>query len=107
MQVEGLQDSYGVGDTVTFSLPKLDLTSLGSPKNTTVKVTLLNGGNETDLGDFPVTGGAASPSVTLPDGVSGTARLRVDAAPSGTSALLPPFEITQAGRDGGGSDACR
>ncbi len=93
VQVEGLQDSYGVGDTVTFSLPKLDLTSLGSPKNTTVKVTLHSGGNETDLGDFPVTDGAASPTVTLPSGVSGTARFRIDATPSGTSALLPAFEI--------------
>ncbi len=95
VQAEGLKGSYGVGDTVTFSLPKLDLTSLGSPKNTTVKVTLLNGGNETDLGDFPVSAGAASPSVQLPAGVSGSARLRVDVAPSGTSALLPPFEITK------------
>jgi 5'-nucleotidase len=42
-----------------------------------------------------VTAGAATPSVTLPEGVSGTARLRVDAAPSGTSALLPAFEIAE------------
>jgi 5'-nucleotidase len=95
VQVEGLQDSYGAGDTVSFSLPRLDLTSLGSPKNTTVALTLLNAGKETDLGDFPVTDGAASPSVTLPEGVSGTARLRIDAAPSGTTALLPAFEIAK------------
>lgn len=95
LQVEGLQDSYGVGDTVSFTLPKLDLTSLGSPKNTSVKVTLLNGGNETVLGDFLVTAGAVSPSVTLPDGVSGSARIRIDATPSGTSALLPPFTINK------------
>ncbi|WP_344771601.1 5'-nucleotidase C-terminal domain-containing protein [Aeromicrobium panaciterrae] len=95
VQAEGLKGSYGGGDTVAFSLPKLDLTSLGSPKNTSLTVTLLHGGNETSLGEFPVTAGAASPSVKLPAGVSGPARLRVDVAPSGTSALLPPFEITK------------
>ncbi len=95
VRAEGLKDSYGVGDTVSFTLPKLDLTSLGSPKNTSVKVTLLSGGEETDLGGFPVTEGAASPSVTLPSGISGSVRLRVDATPSGTSVLLPPFTVNK------------
>jgi 5'-nucleotidase len=95
VRVEGLKKDYAAGDTVSFSLPALDLTSTGSPKNTSVAVTLLNGGKETDLGDFPVTAGAATPSVTLPAGVSGSARLRIDATPSGTSALLPAFEIAK------------
>ncbi len=95
VQVTGLAASYPSGATVSFSLPKLDLTSLGSPQNTSISVTLLHGGKETDLGDFPVTAGAATPSVTLPAGVSGTARLRIDATPSGTSALLPEFEIAK------------
>jgi 5'-nucleotidase len=95
VRVEGLKKEYASGDTVSFSLPALDLTSTGSPKNTSVSVTLLNGGKETDLGDFPVTAGAATPSVTLPAGVSGSARLRIDATPSGTSALLPAFEIAK------------
>ena len=95
VRVEGLKKEYASGDTVSFSLPALDLTSTGSPKNTSVSVTLLNGGKETDLGDFPVTAGAATPSVTLPAGVSGSARLRIDATPSGTSALLPAFDIAK------------
>jgi 5'-nucleotidase len=95
VRVEGLKKEYASGDTVSFSLPALDLTSTGSPKNTSVSVTLLNGGKETDLGDFPVTAGAATPSVTLPAGVSGSSRLRIDATPSGTSALLPAFEIAK------------
>ncbi len=42
-----------------------------------------------------MTAGAATPSVTLPAGVSGSARLRIDATPSGTSALLPAFDIAK------------
>ena len=71
-----------------LSLPQLDLTSLGSPKNSSVAVSLVQGDDETDLGDFPVTDGAATPTFTLPAGVSGPARIRIVASPSGTTALL-------------------
>lgn len=89
VRVEGLEASYEAGGIVSFALPDLDLTSLGSPSNTEVSLTLVQGGAETALGTAPVTGGAASPEVTLPDDVSGDAVLRVEAAPSGTVAELP------------------
>ena len=96
VQAEGLQDSYDEGDEVSFDLPQLDLTSLGSPKNTSVAVTLVHGDDETDLGDFPVTDGAASPTFMLPAGVSGPARIKIVASPSGTTALLPAIDIAAA-----------
>jgi 5'-nucleotidase len=99
VQVEGLQSSYQEGGTVSFTLPRLDLTSLGSPKNTTVAVSLVAGEKTYDLGDFPVSNGAATVEATLPDGVSGDARIRVEAAPSGTTALLPPLTIEEVKAD--------
>ena len=59
VRVEGLQDTYDAGDTVSFTLPALDLTSLGSPRNTTVAVTATAGDETYDLGDVPVSGGVA------------------------------------------------
>ncbi|MGJ9413495.1 5'-nucleotidase C-terminal domain-containing protein [Aeromicrobium sp. CF4.19] len=89
LEVEGLQESYTAGDEVSFDLPELDLTSLGSPANTSVEVTLVQGDAETPLGEAPVADGAASPTVSLPQGVGGEAVLRVEADPSGTVAELP------------------
>ncbi len=89
VQVEGLQDTYPAGGEVSFTLPKLDLTSRGSPANTSVAVSLRQGDEVTDLGDFDVTDGAAAPSFTLPSGASGDATIRVVATPSGTTADLP------------------
>lgn len=89
VRVEGLQDTYEAGDTVSFELPNLDLTSLGSPSNTDVSLTLVQGDDEVPLGSAPVAAGAASPEVTLPGDVFGDAVLRVEAAPSGTVAELP------------------
>ena len=89
LDVEGLQATYPAGGEVSFSLPKLDLTSTGSPHNTSVAVELLQGETRTDLGDFDVTDGAATPTFTLPEAVSGDAAIRITAAPSGTTADLP------------------
>ena len=89
LDVEGLQGTYPAGAEVSFSLPKLDLTSTGSPHNTSVAVELVQGETTTDLGDFDVTDGAATPTFTLPEGVSGDATIRVTAAPTGTTADLP------------------
>lgn len=76
-----LPASVGGGDTVKFTVGKLDLTSLGSPANTTVTATL--GGKA--VGNFPVTTGAADVSFTVPDGLSGTQPLTLVAGPSGTT----------------------
>ena len=89
LDVQGLQASYPAGAEVSFTLPKLDLTSTGSPDNTSVAVALVQGETTTDLGDFDVTDGAASPSFTLPAGASGDATIRVTASPTGTTADLP------------------
>lgn len=89
LRVQGLAGTYDAGAEVSFSLPQLDLTSLGSPANTTVTVALVQGETETALGEFAVSDGAASGSLTLPAGVSGDAVLRVVAQPTGTTADLP------------------
>ncbi|WP_454299470.1 ExeM/NucH family extracellular endonuclease [Salana multivorans] len=74
------------GSEITVDVSKLDLTSLGSPENTEVSVSL----GEVDLGTFPVTGGAATITVTIPaDTAPGAAALTVVADPSGTTATLP------------------
>lgn len=96
VQVEGLEPDYTAGDEVFLTLPQLDLTSVGSPANTTVEAYLVQGDDETSLGEFDVEGGAATVSATLPDGVSGTANIRIEAAPSGTVATLPTIEIEAA-----------
>lgn len=96
VQVEGLQQDYTEGDALAVTLPKLDLTSLGSPANTSVAVTLVSGGTRRDLGEVPVSGGVARLTQTLPKGVTGTAHLEVKASPSGTTAVLPSFTIAKA-----------
>lgn len=96
VQVEGLQQDYTEGDALAVTLPKLDLTSLGSPANTSVAVTLVSGGTRRDLGEVPVSGGVARLTQTLPKGVTGTAHLEVRASPSGTTAVLPSFTIAKA-----------
>lgn len=93
VQVEGLKPTYTEGDALAVTLPRLDLTSLGSPANTSVAVRLVSGGTRRDLGDVPVSGGVARLDQTLPKGVTGTAHLEVKASPSDTAAVLPSFTI--------------
>lgn len=93
-----LPGSVVAGEQVAFELQGLDLTSLGSPQNTSVSVALVPAA-EPDaegvaLGDFPVTDGAASVAATVPAGTAaGAYTLRAVADPSGTTALLP-LEVT-------------
>ncbi|MCL3838437.1 5'-nucleotidase C-terminal domain-containing protein [Aeromicrobium duanguangcaii] len=89
--VTGLADSYEAGQTVTFSLPKLNLTSLGSPANTSVAATLEYGDGQTlDLGTQVVTNGASGQfSFAVPAGAIGGGTIRAVAAPSGTVATIP------------------
>ncbi len=88
--VTGVADSYEVGDTVSFSLPKLDLTSIGSPANTSVAAKLTYGNGQTlDLGSQAVTNGASGTfAFTVPAGI-GAATITTEASPSGTVATIP------------------
>ncbi|WP_370617077.1 5'-nucleotidase C-terminal domain-containing protein [Mumia qirimensis] len=72
------------GASASVTLPKLDLTSLDSPQNTTVSATL----NGTSLGTFPVTNGSATVTFTAPAS-AGTYDLVVTAQPTGTTARIP------------------
>lgn len=96
VRVEGLESSYDAGAQVSFTLPALDLTSLGSPDNTMVAVTAKAGTKTYDLGDFPVSDGSATVEATLPRKVSGEVTLSVTAQPSGTTAELPPVTVEEA-----------
>jgi 5'-nucleotidase len=91
----------GSRDT-SFTLEKLNLTSLGSPENTTVRATLkpaVDGGTPTDLGSFPVSGGSAAVDISLPEPVSDGQVVELVAQPSGTTVVLPtgnPVDTTTA-----------
>ena len=89
--LSGLADSYKAGETVNLALTKLDLTSLGSPKNTTVTATL-KGSDSKGKGTtkkFPVTNGGATIAFPIPKGTSGAQTLTLTADPSGTSVKVP------------------
>jgi 5'-nucleotidase len=72
-------------DLVSFTVSKLDLTSLGSPANTVLTAT--SGGEE--LGSFAVTAGAATVSFTVPDSWVGPREIVLTASPSGTTTVVP------------------
>ncbi|WP_332667872.1 5'-nucleotidase C-terminal domain-containing protein [Aeromicrobium sp.] len=92
--VTGLSSSYAAGDRVSLTLPKLDLTSLGAPATTSVEATLYpEGADPIDLGSFPASGGTATIAFDLPKGVEGTTRVGIKTSPTGTTAVLPAFEV--------------
>jgi 5'-nucleotidase len=94
LAVTGLASSYAAGDHVSLTLPKLNLTSLGTPATTSVEATLYpEGADPIDLGTFPASGGAATISFDLPKGVEGTTRIGIKTSPTGTTAKLPAFDV--------------
>ncbi|WP_164202281.1 ExeM/NucH family extracellular endonuclease [[Micrococcus luteus] ATCC 49442] len=74
------------GDAMTLTVSKLDLTSLGSPVNTSLAAAFTDAaGTVTDLGSVPVTAGAATVDLTVPAGAAaGPGTLVLTAAESGT-----------------------
>lgn len=85
----GMPTTVKAGEAVNFALSKLDLTSAGSPKNTTVVATgVRKDGTSVPVGSFAVTNGAATIKATIPhalfDGV-----LKLVAQPSGTTVTIP------------------
>ncbi|MDV8147207.1 ExeM/NucH family extracellular endonuclease [Arthrobacter sp. B10-11] len=75
-----------VGDSVTLAVSKLDLTSLGSPVNTSLAASFTDAaGTVTQLGTIPVSAGAATVDVKVPAGAAaGAGTLVLTAAESGT-----------------------
>jgi len=97
VQTTGVKSSYGVGSAVSFTLGKLDLTSLGSPANTSVSSKLLYGDGQTrSLGSRSVAGGTSAPiAFTLPAGASGAMTVESTVYPSGTKVTVP-LDVTGA-----------
>jgi len=85
--VAGLPAEAETGSQVTLGASKLDLTSLGSPANTELTATWE--GSAAAPVTLPVSAGAATVAVTVPDDVVGDATLVLVAAPSGTTVRLP------------------
>ncbi|KQR11197.1 ExeM/NucH family extracellular endonuclease [Cellulomonas sp. Leaf334] len=84
--VPELPETVAPGDTLAFPVTKLDLTSLGSPLNTSLDVQL----DGVSIGTAQVSGGNADVSVTIPAGTSaGAHTLTLVATPSGTTVTLP------------------
>lgn len=92
----GLPSSVVAGDQVSFSLSKLDLTSLGSPANSSVTAYLRTPTKSYKVGTFPVTGGAATIAFTAPAHVEGAATITVVAASSRTTVGLPLTQLVGA-----------
>lgn len=90
VQVQGAPTTVKAGAAVSFTVSKLDLTSLGSPVNTTLAASFVaTDGRTAQLGSVPVTGGSATVNLTIPTTVSGQGRIILTAAPSATTVNLP------------------
>jgi 5'-nucleotidase len=74
------------GDAMTLTVSKLDLTSLGSPVNTSLHAEFTDAaGTVTALGNVPVAAGAATVDLKVPAGAAaGTGTLVLTAVASGT-----------------------
>lgn len=78
--------AVAAGAKVSFDVAKLDLTSTGSPVNTSLAVEL----NGSPVGTVPVSAGAATVSFTVPAGTAdGAATVRLTALESGTTLTVP------------------
>jgi len=85
VQVSG-PTSVAAGSALALAVSKLDLTSLGSPLNTSLDVRL----DGVSLGTVPVDAGAASVATTVPASTApGGHVLTLVASPSGTAVTLP------------------
>jgi 5'-nucleotidase len=86
VSVEGLTETVAPGDSVSFSVSNLNMTSLGAPEATELTVSL---GQEV-LTTVPVLAGTAEVSVALPDDVdSGRVILTLTTDAAGTVVTVP------------------
>lgn len=92
VQVAGNPSTAQVGTALSIKLSTLDLTSLGSPKNTTLTASFTGGKLGTTsvpFGTFPVANGAGTVAGAIPATAAGASTLTIVAAPSGTTVTLP------------------
>ncbi|WP_434995881.1 ExeM/NucH family extracellular endonuclease [Arthrobacter sp. Ld5] len=90
VQVQGAPTTVKAGTAVSFTVSRLDLTSLGSPANTTLAARFVAAdGTATELGSVPVTDGSATVNLTVPATAGGQGRIVLTAAPSATTVTLP------------------
>ncbi len=92
VSVSGLNPAPVAGSTQTLSVGTLDLTSIGSPANTSLTATYAataDGAGGVQVGSAAVSGGAAAIDVTLPATASGAGFLILTAQPTGTRVIIP------------------
>lgn len=84
--VDTMAAEVKAGDSIILAVSKLDLTSLGSPVNTSLAAVFTDSaGTVTDLGTVPVSAGAAAVNLAVPAGAAaGAGTLALTAAESGT-----------------------
>jgi 5'-nucleotidase len=75
------------GSTVSFDVSSLNLTSLGSPENTTLTAEWI--GSDATFEPITVTNGAASVSLTVPADAVAASEIVLTAQPSGTTFRVP------------------
>lgn len=92
----GIPAAVQAGDQVSFGVSKLDLTSLGSPANTSVTAYLRTPTKSYKVGTFPVTNGAATIAFTAPAYVEGPASVTLVAESSRTTVGLPLTQLVGA-----------
>ncbi|MGY4858278.1 ExeM/NucH family extracellular endonuclease [Cryobacterium sp. AP23] len=86
--VTGVPASVTAGDTVTFTVSQLNLTSTGAPKNTQLSVSWA--GSSTVFGPANVDGtGTATVTVTVPADAAAASELTLTAKESGTIVRVP------------------
>ncbi|MFI5426269.1 Ig-like domain repeat protein [Aeromicrobium sp. UC242_57] len=90
VQVTSLKDTYRVGATVSYTLSKIKLGSLGSPADKTVSSKLFYGdGQSVTLPSKAVVNDSAALSFALPAGASGAMRVESTVYPNGTKIVVP------------------
>ncbi len=77
------------GQHVELSLSKLNLTSLGSPENTTLRIVATDETTTVVLGTIPVTAGSASVEFDVPAAFAGGGFIELTARPSQTVVRIP------------------
>jgi 5'-nucleotidase len=77
----GMPTSVSAGQNVSFTIDKAHLTSLGTPEPTTVDISYAG----QSLGSFPVAGGSAAVSFTMPTTIKKAAVVTGTIQPAGTT----------------------